>query len=294
LSPLRGRGRIAVVVGGLGAAALGLAGVCAAGPGATPDTPGRAKAERLLSGPAADRPLALAFAKQGRLLAVTPHALRLFGLGDAAAQTVAELPLPEPLHPARKAAALLAVDGAASTAWVLTNRAEKACLIAIDGDRLSLRAQADALPWPGSPLGVRYREGTDWIEGSVEGLGAGPFLTLLPGDGALGVSPDGQLVGSGPPSEKGEAPMIVGPTLARLWPGAIAASTAAPPESGDAIVVLDRDHAAWSEARALAVDGAIRAIASWRTPQGAVLVFSTDTSQGYELWRLRLDGPRSR
>jgi hypothetical protein len=293
LSPLRGlgggRGRIA---GGLGAAALGLAGVCAAGSGPTADAPGRAKAERLSSGTAADRPLALAFAKQGRLLAVTPRALRLFALEDAAAETVAELPMPEPLHPVRKAAALLAVDGAASTAWVLTNRAEKACLIAIDGDRLSLRAQADALPWPGSPLGLRYREGTDWIEGSVEGLGTGPFLTLLHGDGALGVSPDGRLLGAGPSSDKEEAPMIVGPTLARLWPGAVAASTAVPPGSGDAILVLDRDHAASREARALAVDGAIRAIASWRTPQGAVLVFSTDTSQGYELWRLRLAGPR--
>ncbi len=279
-------------MGGLGAAALGVAGVCAAGSGPTAEAPGRAKAERLSSGPAADRPLALAFAKQGRLLAVTRRALRLFELEDAAAKTVAELGLPEPLHPVRKAAALLAVDGAASTAWVLTNRAEKACLVAVEGDRLSLRAQADALPWPGSPLGVRYREGTDWIEGRVEGLGAGPFLTLLDGDDALGVSPDGRLLGAGPPLEKGEAPMIVGPTLARLWPGAIAASTAAPPESGDAILVLDRERAAPGEARALAVDGAIRAIASWRTSQGAVLVFSTDTSQGYELWRLRLDGPR--
>jgi hypothetical protein len=270
---------------------LGLASLGPAGSGAPGDAGQRAKVERLLSGSAEDRPLALAFIGENRLLAVTLHAVRLFKVQGAPAP-LADLAWPDPLHPVRAPAALLSVDAAAATAWVLTNGAEKACLVAVDGDHLSVRAQADALPWPGSPQGLRYREGTDWIEGSVEGLGAGPFLTLLHVDRGLGVAPDGRLLDGEAPERGGGSPMTVGPTLAPLWPGAVAASTARPPGSGDAILVLERGDAGLHETRALPVEGAIRAIAGRRTPEGAVLAFSTDTSEGYELWRLRLEGPR--
>jgi hypothetical protein len=273
-------------------ALFGLGGVCAAGTRATEAAPRPEHAERLLSAPAQERPLALAFAQEDRLLAVTPRSLRLFKIEGSAAVAVADLTLPGPRHPVRAAAALLTLDPAASTAWVLTDDTDKACLVSLDGDRLSLRAQADALPWPGSPLGLRYREGTNWIEGSVEGLGPGPFLALLPGPDVLAVTPEGRLhVGGGSLEGADGPPNIVGPTLARLWPGAIVASTPRPPGSEDAVLVLERQAAGFARVRAVPMEGAIRAIASRRTLRGAVLAVSVEANGGYELWRLRLEGP---
>jgi hypothetical protein len=251
-----------------------------------------AGSEVLLSGALEDRPLALAFTHDGRLLAVTPRQVELLRL-DGGAVIVAGLPLPGAERPVRAPAALVSQDAGSSAAWVLTNRTDRAGLYDCEGDALSLRAEASALPWPGSPSGVRFREGTDWLEGDVVGVGAGPFLTVLRGDRNLAVSPDGRLLGSGSdaPAEPSTRP-VVGPTLAMLQPGLLFASTPRPPGAEDALLVLEEGDGGYAEVRAIPVEGAICALAARPGRGGAMVVASVVTGEGYELRRVRVEERR--
>src|SRR4029077_20458668 len=77
--------------------------------------------------------------------------------------------------------------------WALTSRSPRALLFAVEDGRLVERQEAAALPWPGCPSGLRYRAGTNLIEGAIAGVPAGPYLGLDDSAPRVAVTTDGSL-----------------------------------------------------------------------------------------------------
>jgi hypothetical protein len=119
----------------------------------------------------------------------------------------------------------------------MTSRAAHAALIAVQGAGLIERQQADAVPWAGAALGLRYRPGTNLIEGALTSLGPGPFLDLDSAEGGLAVTADGRLRCLGCRDER------VGRGLAGLWRGFLVASSPAPPGADDALLIFEHSEA---------------------------------------------------
>jgi hypothetical protein len=213
--------------------------------------------------PPLDAPvLDLAWTGADELAVLTPEALALYRLSPDGLTPEARQPIPARLS-VRAPAGLLLAAPAEDALWVLSNRAGGALLFGREGGRLVPRGEGEALPWPGSRTGLRYRHGTNLLDGAVPGLGDGPFLEVLAGGGAA-VAPDGRLLLPRAPSE---AAARVGPCLAALWPPLIAAASADPPGPTDRLLLVD--GASGRSGEALRVDGAIRALAALPTPQGA-------------------------
>jgi hypothetical protein len=124
------------------------------------------------------RALDLAFLGPDRLVAADSAEAALFALRDGGATLLSRKPLPGPLEVVRAPGALLQASEADGAVWALTSRSPRAVLFAVEGGELVEREQAAALPFPATARGLRFRAGTNLIEGDVEGLGAGPFLDL--------------------------------------------------------------------------------------------------------------------
>src|SRR5262249_41020048 len=150
--------------------------------------------------------------------------------------------------------------------------------LGMEDGRLKVRTRAEALPWPGNPAGVRFRPGTNLIEGQGEALGRGPFLALDP-TGAAAVDEDGELR---PPSPGGGARggLRVGGALAALWTGMLVASSDAPPTRDDALCFIQASDRDAGIVDRLPVEGAIRALASRPSAGGARLLASVEESEG--------------
>ena len=264
-------------------------GALGAGAGLTGATVRASRAVRIFGGPSAERPLALALIDDARLLCVTAGEVELFRMSDTDATLVSHVPLPDQRHRVRAPAALISLDASGLAAWVLSNQDERAHLVSIDGERLGLAAEAEALPWQGSTSGLRYRDGTDWIEGDLDGLGTGPFLAIAREDGVVVVSTVGALLREKGDATRDEGLRIVGPMLAPLWPGVLATSTAQPPGTLDRIVFLERGATAFEEVGNIPEDGAIRALAGRVSKDGAWLVAVIETGKSYDVSRLRLE-----
>ena len=129
------------------------------------------------------------------------------------------------------------------------------------------------MPWPGSAAGLRFRPGTDLIEGAVDGLGSGPFLHL--DESGVAVDRDGRLLSpAGAASE-----LRVGPPLAPLWPRHLAASSAAPPGERDAVLILSLSPPAGARVISeLPVTGSVRALAAQVTGNAARLVAAVESA----------------
>src|SRR5262249_16835329 len=141
--------------------------------------------------------------------------------------------------------------------------------------------QAAALPWPGSPEGVRYREGTDLLESAAG-------LLLVPPTEGLAVDPEGRVLASSADGLVATA-VRAGPALAFLGEGLLAAASAAPPGSPDAIQLLARHDDDVEVVETLPVSGALRALAVRRYgPEvRAALVLGTRNGGQLQLMRLR-------
>jgi hypothetical protein len=115
------------------------------------------------------------------------------------------------------------------------------------------------------------------VEGAVGDLGAGPFLALDDFAPGVAVTADGVL-------RQGEAAgPTVGPALAALWPGVVAAPSAEPPGEDDAILIVATPGGAADGPRvldALAVDGAVRALAGRPRGGSMRLVAALEDEQG--------------
>jgi hypothetical protein len=213
--------------------------------------------------PPLDAPvLDVAWTGADELAVLGPEALAVYHASPGGLTLTARQPIP-PRTQARAPAGVVLLAPREESLWVLSNRAAGALLFAREPGGLVPRGEAEALPWPGSRNGLRYRPGTNLLEGTLSGLGDGPFLEVLAGGGAA-VGPEGRLMLPRPGPEPATR---VGPALATLWPPLLLAASADPPGASDRLLLVDAETGRVAEA--LRVDGAIRAVAARQTPQGA-------------------------
>ncbi len=217
--------------------------------------------------PPLDEPvLALAWLDDTRLAVLSRTSVSVYRMERLRQERLARRELPEPLAPVRHPGGLLL--GGDDALWVLTSAMPRAVLYALDGDQLIERAQADALPWPQVSGGLRYRDGTNLLESPAG-------LLLTPTVEGLAVDPSGTLRFVSPP---GGSPTGVsaGPTLEPLGRGIVAISTAAPPGSPDAVVILERTADQLRVRGRLPVSGSVRALAGRRVRQEARLAVALE------------------
>jgi hypothetical protein len=220
------------------------------------------------------RALDLAFLGADRLVVLDSAEVALFALGDGSATLLSRKSLPGPLDTVRAPGALLQASEPDAAVWALTSRSARAVLFAVEDKDLVEREQAAALPFPATAGGLRFRAGTNLIEGDVEGLGAGPFLDVVTAGSLFAVSPEGRLLMAGGT----DAPIRLGPTLAALWPGFVAASTASPPGEDDALVVIAIEAAA--PLMSCPTPGSVRAMAARVRDDVARLAVAVDAPDG--------------
>jgi len=220
--------------------------------------------------------LALAWVADDRVLTVFRDEAALYRLEPSALALESRQPLPRPLSPVRSPGALAVVDGGA--AWVLSSAAGSAALLAVEGNRLVVRSRAEALPFAGSPAGLRFRPGTNLIECAAEKLGHGPFLALEP-SGTAGVDADGELW---LPTREGgtRAGLRVGSAVASLWAGMLAVSSPAAPSGEDAVSFVGVSDRVATLAETIPLEGTIRALASRASGEGVRLVAAVEEAGG--------------
>jgi len=225
-----------------------------------------------LEGPVLD----VAFFGDERLVLLGPDAVTLYRWNGSSLALESRHPLPGPMATVRQPGGLLRVAEHDGALWALTSRTPRATLFALEDGRLVERQQAEALPWPGCPNGVRYRPGTNLIEAAIAGLGAGPFLALDDSVPDVWVTGDGLVRGE----VEGDR-VLAGTALAPLWPGAVAASSAQPPGDDDAILVLSTSGPGGPRlVDSLRVDGAVRALAAREHGPIVRLVAAVDERDG--------------
>lgn len=205
-----------------------------------------------LEGPVLD----LAFFGDDRLVVLGTDSVALYRFEGAALAFESRRPLSGPLDTVRFPGGMLRVAEKDAAFWALTSRSPRALLFAVEDGRLVERQEAEALPWPGCPAGLRYRPGTNLVEGTVAGVADAPFLGLDDSAPGVAVTADGILRrggAAGPPA---------GPALGALWPGVVAASSAGPPGESDTILVVSTSGPeAPRVLDSFRVDGAVRALA---------------------------------
>jgi hypothetical protein len=221
--------------------------------------------------------LDLAFFGDERLVVLGPDAVALYRWDEAGLTLQSRRPWPGPLDTVRFPGGLLRVAEKDAAFWALTSRSPRALLFAVEDGRLVERQAADALPWPACPAGLRYRAGTNLIEGSVAGLGPGPFLGLDDSSPGLAVDAEGLLL------DGGATGPAVGPAMASLWPGVVAAASPRPPGDDDAILVVAAQDGS-GEGRhvldSIRVDGAVRALAARPRGESMRLVAAVEDEEG--------------
>lgn len=222
-----------------------------------------------------ERVLDLALADDETIVVLSAEAVALYRWGRDGLTLDSRQLLPGPASRVRAPGGILTPIDESGAFWALTSSASAAALYRIEGRQLKPVSEADALPWSGSPEGLRFRPGTHLIEGRIASLGPGPFLAVEPG---LAVERDARLRRSSEASET--SPLRVGSSLARLGDGLVAASTAEPPGSEDALLLIEATAHGWQVARSLSVEGAIRALAARQQNHSCRLVAAVEEPGG--------------
>jgi hypothetical protein len=230
--------------------------------------------------PLEGRVLDVALQGEDRVLVLYEDALALYRLDDAGLALLSRRELPAPLLPVRFPGGTIFLPSAEGAAWVLTSRTPRAVLFGLDGGRLEERQQADALFWPRTPRGLRYRPGTNLLEGAVGDLGDGPFLRLDPHGAAL--ASDGRLWVASPEGPRA-IDIRVGGGLARPAPELIAVGGGEPPGSRDAVLLLDARDPGRPPVQSLPIDGAVRALGARGTSAKMRLVAAVEEERGTRL-----------
>ncbi len=234
--------------------------------------------ERATTPPIEGRIVALAFAGDERLLVLFDDALALYRRDGLALRLESRRELPGPLVPVRFPGGLLVATERESACWALTSRSPRAVLFSMEGSRLVPTHQADALPWPRAPAGVRFRPGTNLLDVALAGVEA-PLLALEPDEGWV-VGPEGTIARVAAPPGPGPSatPRRAGPAIALLWPGMLAAAGPEAPGEHDRILLLpDGEN---GTAGSLPVDGSVRALAARRHGRGALLAAAIEDARG--------------
>lgn len=231
--------------------------------------------------------LAVALLPGDRLALLSRDMVRVFRLGNGDFVRLGERDLAAH-EPVRFPGALLLPREDAL--WVLRSGRSRAALLAFDETgRLVERVQADVMPWPACPHGLRYREGTNLLEGEAEGLGDGPFLAVA---GGVAVDAEGRLLVS---TASGPRPSTLraGPALVSLGDGLFAAASAAPPGPHDTILLVQRDGDELRLQAEIPVEGAVRALAGAALDGFVRLVAAVDAADHVRLvtFEIRRGGP---
>lgn len=239
----------------------------------SPPAPATVDVVSMARTPPLDSPvLDLAFFGDERLILLGADAVALYRWNGSSLALESRRPLTGPLETVRAPGGLLRVAERDGAFWALTSRAPRAMLFAIEEGRLVERQEAEALPWPGCPRGVRYRPGTNLIEASIAGLGTGPFLALDDAAPRVCVTGDGLLRGAAEGAGLG-----AGTALAALWPGMVAASSPRPPGEDDAILIVSTSGEEGPRlVDSLRVEGAVRALAARERGRTARLVAAVE------------------
>jgi hypothetical protein len=140
------------------------------------------------------RVIDLAFIGKDRLVALSAEEVLLLAIGRDALTVLSRRLLPGPLEVVRTPGALLQASEQDGAVWAMTSRSRRAVLFALERDGLAERDLAEALPFPGCARGLRFRPGTNLIEGELQGIGSGPFLDLAVSETVVAVSADGRLL----------------------------------------------------------------------------------------------------
>jgi hypothetical protein len=221
-----------------------------------------------------ERVLALSLLGDDRLAILDEESVAVYRLQSAVVTFESRRRLPGPLDPVRSPGGLL-LGGADGSLWALTSRAPRAALLAVDstGRGLFPRAEAEAVPWPGTPRGLRFRPGTNLIEGEPQGLGPGPWLAL--GQAEIGVRSDGEvrLASDEGPRSSG---LKAGNAVAALWPSAFVLTSPSPPEAGDSLRFVARDASSLRTVANIPVPGAVRALTARAKNGGVRLVAAVE------------------
>ncbi len=137
------------------------------------------------------------------------------------------------------------------------------------------RGQADAFPWPGCPRGLRYRYGTNLLEGAVLGLGEGPFLAVADG---LAVDEEGRVLLASPEGARPSG-LRAGPALVALGDGLFAAASASAPGPADTILILERAEGELRLLQEVSTEGAVRALAAAPGEGAARLLAAVESAE---------------
>jgi hypothetical protein len=211
-----------------------------------------------LPGPVLD----LAFLGDDHLIVLWPEEVGLYRWDEASLRLAARHVLAGPRRPVRTPGGLLWASDRESAFWALTSRVPRATVFAVEGERLSVASgAADSLPWPGVANGVRFRAGTNLVEGATGTVGGGPFLALDgEGDLLVAIGADGTLLAPGR-ADAGEPGLRVGSCLAAPRAGTLVATAPGAPGARDGLLFLDREPPHAERAR-LPIDGTVRALAA--------------------------------
>jgi hypothetical protein len=208
-----------------------------------------------VSAPVTARVLDLAFVDDDRLVVLMADGVALYRREGDALFRLDHRPL-DVSFVVRAPAGVIAAAAGEAAFWVSTNLAAGAILFTTDGGRLQEIQRATALPWLGSPQGARFRAGTNLIDVAVPGVGTGPHLRAGAGETAWAIAPDGRFG----VARAGWSTERVGSAAAVLWTGAWIASSAEPPGSSDALLVLSMSGGAPTIAATFPVTGSVTAI----------------------------------
>lgn len=229
-----------------------------------------------------ERVLALAFVGEGRVLALAAGSVSLWRLEGGALRREARETWPVAVAPVRHGGGLIVGRPDERAAWLVSSYAEGARLVRVDGARLVLGDTADAAPWPGAPEGLRFRPGTNLIDGLATGDGAQLIVALDPVSRAV-VREDGMLLVDAVPTG-----MRVGSAIASPWPRTLVASAPDPPAVEDALLVLRYVGSGWQEALKIRVPGVVSALAARGGSGASDVVVALVSAAGPELLRLEL------
>ena len=250
-----------------------------------PGASGRLDVVRQARTPALSQPvLDLAFLDDTRLVVLSPEELGLYRWEETGLRLDARQSLRGARQAVRTPGGLIAVAEGEGSFWAMTSRVGRPTLFGVEGSRIVERGSADAVPWPESRTGLRFRAGTNLLEGAIEGLGEGPFLAVEAAESALAVAGDGRLLGLG------DADQRVGANLAVPRPGVVVTSTALPPPEADALVAIERSPPFAMLAR-LPVDGSVRALAARPSGNRSRIVAAVERAEGTHLLALEVGWP---
>jgi hypothetical protein len=231
--------------------------------------------ERTTTPPVEGRIVALAFSGGDRLLVLFDDALALYRREGLALRLDSRRDLAGPLSPVRLPGGIVRATEAEAACWAMTSRGPRATLFSFEGGRLNAAQQADAVPWPRTPAGVRFRPGTNLLEAALPGI-EGPVLALEAEQGWV-VGADGLLARAGASDLAGPRTRA-GAAITSPWPGLLAAAGPDAPGPHDQILLL-RDSTL-AVAGSIAVDGAVRALASHRQGGTALLAAALEDPAG--------------